>query len=714
MPQFSDTLFAEAAARNIRAVVFWKNDQAEFPHNHPCAFSEHRLKRYRSFLGTEHPSLLIDFTETFHADALLALAGTLTGGGTLVLKVPEQPGPALNRLQRFCQSAFSECAFNKAPSNHGENVTDLSVMCQTVTEISPDLSSFLNRAGSSARSSDRNESGAEFTLTDDQAAAFKQLKTSQAKVNGRSAYLLNAPRGRGKSSLVGYWLQSEASAAHSADNDVRYIVCAPSKRQASALIEHAEGAKFEFIPPDQLASLNHLTKADWLIIDEAASLPAHILRSVQELPCNLLAATTTEGYESSGRNYALRFQQELADYFDHVNVLKLESPVRWAPDDPLERALNQCFFLQSSEALGTSSSQIKAQAREPFTTPPTPSPKSQQQQSRGTESVPQAADYTMVHASELEEDQLAQCFQLLMEAHYQTSPNDLKLLLDDSQQKLFVQWANQAVTGVIWFDDESAPDRELINNIYQGKRRPPGNLLTQSLIYFLRLKEAGTLNTARIVRIAVTPELQGRGLGTALLREFVSFARNEHFDLAGTSFGVNAQLASFWQQNDFECIRFGQRRDPASGYFSATYVRPLSAESKRIVSPFSELFMTCCRLSPHFSQYPTEVIKAVIDNQHATALSDASKQSADNRKLRIYCQTLIQDYISGFIEFTHMRIFVAAGMEAGVIEIQDSLLKTCICRPDSLQELAKELGYEGKKKLAESLHEICTRELHSI
>ncbi|MFP3354714.1 hypothetical protein R0K04_25520, partial [Pseudoalteromonas sp. SIMBA_153] len=46
------------------------------------------------------------------------------------------------------------------------------------------------------------------------------------------------------------------------------------------------------------------------------------------------------------------------------------------------------------------------------------------------------------HASDLEEGMLQQCFQLLLNAHYRSSPNDLNLLLTEPGHKLAYQSTN--------------------------------------------------------------------------------------------------------------------------------------------------------------------------------------------------------------------------------------------------------------------------------
>ena len=60
---------------------------------------------------------------------------------------------------------------------------------------------------------------------------------------------------------------------------------------------------------------------------------------------------------------------------------------------------------------------------------------------------------------------------------------------------------------------EGGFDRELAQQIYDGRRRPRGHLLPQTLSAHAGLGEAPRLRCARVIRIAVHPAVQKRGLG---------------------------------------------------------------------------------------------------------------------------------------------------------------------------------------------------------
>jgi tRNA(Met) cytidine acetyltransferase len=112
--------------------------------------------------------------------------------------------------------------------------------------------------------------------------------------------------------------------------------------------------------------------------------------------------------------------------------------------------------------------------------------------------------------------------------------------------------------------------------VYRGERRPQGHLLAQALTYHCGIEHAATLDYARVMRIAVHPELQQQGIGTQLLDYIVSYERSRGCDAIGTSFGMNKLLLDFWKQAGFDLVRIGFTREQTSGEHAAIMLLPLS------------------------------------------------------------------------------------------------------------------------------------------
>ncbi len=111
--------------------------------------------------------------------------------------------------------------------------------------------------------------------------------------------MIIAPRGRGKSALAGMLARQTQSA----------LVTAPAKAATEVLAQFA-AEQFSFMAPDacwlrpQEASA---PLAEWLIVDEAAAIPAPLLQQLSGYFPRVLLTTTVQGYEGTGRGFLLKF-----------------------------------------------------------------------------------------------------------------------------------------------------------------------------------------------------------------------------------------------------------------------------------------------------------------------------------------------------------------------------------------------------------------------
>lgn len=115
------------------------------------------------------------------------------------------------------------------------------------------------------------------------------------------------------------------------------IVTAPTRSAVEVLASFA-GEAFRFMAPDALLASQET--AAWLIVDEAASIPAPLLRQlVSRFPRTLLT-TTVQGYEGTGRGFLLKFCASLP----RLQSFSLSAPIRWAAGCPLESAIRQLLI----------------------------------------------------------------------------------------------------------------------------------------------------------------------------------------------------------------------------------------------------------------------------------------------------------------------------------------------------------------------------------
>ena len=123
---------------------------------------------------------------------------------------------------------------------------------------------------------------------------------------------------------------------------------------------------------------------------------------------------------------------------------------------------------------------------------------------------------------------------------------------------------------------EGELDPQVAAAVFAGRRRPRGHLLPQTLSAHAGIPEATGLKYLRLVRIAVHPAAQGRGLGRALLAGVQSDARALGIDLLGASFGATTELLRFWRRCGLPAVHIGTSRNAASGAHAAVVLAALS------------------------------------------------------------------------------------------------------------------------------------------
>lgn len=247
------------------------------------------------------------------------------------------------------------------------------------------------------------------------------------------------------------------------------------------------------------------TPGPYMFIDEAAALGPSRLRALAARSPRVIASTTIHGYEGSGRVLAHIAENVLPEPLLRV---ELQTPVRYPPGDPLEEWLYETFMLRAEE-------------------PPTPS-----------EAKPDAVTVRAIDRLALAEDYetLRHIYAILVTAHYRNEPDDLALMLDAPHHRLYVAEAGGSVVAAADVAEEE-----------------PSTPWEHRILYD-KLADASTTYTGtrgwRVVRIAVHPQLQRRGIGSRLLSAVEDEARREGADWLGAIYGRSG-VTRFWLRNGF-------------------------------------------------------------------------------------------------------------------------------------------------------------------
>ena len=239
----------------------------------------------RTLLGREFQHAIFDARRGFHAESFAALAGTLRAGSWLLLLTP--PWSCWATQPDGDSVRWADVAEPIATPHFIQHLQKL---------ILADPQIKLLRQHHPAREPEPlNLPTWHCQAPQQQAQILQQLIAMPSGVA-----VITAARGRGKSALAGMLAQ----------HNQHCLVTAPGKVSTQVLAEFA-GEHFHFMAPDAILADEPFPQAQWLIVDEAAAIPAPLLfQLVQRFP-RVLLTTTVQGYEGTGRGFMLRFCSSL-------------------------------------------------------------------------------------------------------------------------------------------------------------------------------------------------------------------------------------------------------------------------------------------------------------------------------------------------------------------------------------------------------------------
>ncbi|MET0026073.1 MAG: GNAT family N-acetyltransferase [Candidatus Thiodiazotropha sp.] len=519
-------------------------------------------------LGSDTGILVYNAHSGFDPDAFGALSGTLQGGGLLLLLTPPLTQWANFPDPQRARIAVANYDLSSHPSRFLARLGRLLEQDPRVTLATPEGL----RPGSMApRVNPDPIPDDELCRTPDQARAVEAIRHT-ARGHRHRPLVLTADRGRGKSSALGI-----AAAQLMTDGYPGIEVTAPSRQCVSSLFEQVERYQqrpqsaestpalqqaLSFVAPDEL--LKRPRQADLLLVDEAAAIPTPILQALLNRYPRIVFATTVHGYEGTGMGFNHRFKKHLDQVRPQWRELVLREPIRWHRDDPLEQTVFRLLALDAEPADINNQHRLDDQ--------------------RLQYAFPDPQSFV-----DSEED-LRQLFGLLILAHYRTTPLDLRQLLDGPNLQIMLLREEQRILGVALLAAEGGFTQHLSEQIWSGVRRPRGHLLAQSLTAHLGLAHAATLRGLRIMRIAVHPAVQGRGLGRRMLKVIETRARELAFDYLGVSCGATPGLIRFWQHNQLLPVRLGVRSGASSSVPSAMFLRGLNVAGDSLLEDARDRF----------------------------------------------------------------------------------------------------------------------------
>jgi len=417
-----------------------------------------------------------------------------------------------------------------------------------------------------------------------------------------------------------------------------------------------------------------LGQAELVVIDEAAAIPLPLVKRLIG-PYLVFMASTINGYEGTGRSLSLKLIQQLreqsrgylgkaskttsdetgttvnregkptkADVSTSVTTaapvggrtlreIKLSEPIRYAPNDSVEKWLNALLCL---DATNPSPSRFAL-------TQGCPHPSECQLWAISRD--------TLFSFHPVSEAFLQKVMALYVASHYKNSPNDLQLMSDAPAHQLFVLLApvNPNDTSlpeplcVIQVALEGEISKQTIINSLSRGQRTDGDMIPQLVAMQFQDPEFASLSGGRIVRIATSPEYIKMGYGSRALELLTDFYEGKFTNLdetntiieedrgirvtdqeieedsllkdsikirdpktmpplliklsqkkasylhyLGVSYGLTQQLHRFWKRAGYVPVYLRQTAQELTGEHSCVMLKVLEARDKAWLGAYSE------------------------------------------------------------------------------------------------------------------------------
>ncbi len=522
----------------------------------------------------------------------------------------------------------------------------------------------------------------ELAITGEQAEvirAFEEL------IDG-GMLVLTADRGRGKSAGIG---MGAIGLAMAIKKRVRVVVTAPEPENVQTLFQFAMKALERLnIKPRVVESNGMVTemyskgvamryyspaegyrkKADIYLVDEAAGIHVPILYRYLDKP-RVIYSSTVHGYEGAGRGFSVKFLRKAREKRSFREI-RMEEPIRYAENDPIERWLFDVLLLDAEPAdLVDEDSKLIEEKRVYL-------------------EEPDLDDWF-----ENDRPDLRQFVGIYVLAHYRNRPSDVAMLADAPHHEARVlRLENGKIVTALQIAREGGIPRKVVNRMAKGYK-PRGNIIPDMMVKHHCAKAFARLKGYRIVRIATHPDAMDRGLGSKALELLEEEARNKGLDWIGSGFGASEELVRFWVRNGFAVVHLSPARNPVSGEYTAIVVKPLSREAKDIIKNASDEFRI--RLTEWLSDTHRELDPGIVRWLFETPFGEAADYSpplTDVQRKRLDAFTgkvLTYDTVLDAVKPIVKLYFLDGWMKPYLDERQAKLLIYRVLQTHSWEETAR-------------------------
>lgn len=580
------------------------------------------INQARAYLGTTRPLVIFNAFAGLNPNIFAMLTGCIQGGGVLVLLSPKvnewasfddpdyQKMSVEEPVTTSSKKRFSRYFLERGQQLFFQLEKQAPALYKTVNANDVNaLPGFSNSDHVSYIPAQNIQTclPLAFTQTVEQHTVIAQLIKQYDSIgqNNLIAAVIEGARGRGKSASVGEYLSLLATMCEAS---IHIIISAAHKHSLDSLLLRLDASKalnlhYSFMPLDELASAEIM--ADVIVIDEAAAVSTQVLKQCLSKAKQTLFITTTAGYEGNGRGFSIRFKQHLQQCFktEQLLFLSLTQAIRYGENDPLEKLVDDWFLLdtQPINYLPNNIPIVSAQS----------------------------INYCRISQQDLmaNESLLQAVFGLLLEAHYQTSADDARFILDYPELEIIVAClgeVNEAnIVGATLLVHEGNFNKATCDSFASTPRRLRGHILPQQLANTSAVTWLA-LPFLRVVRIAVLHEFRQLNIGRCLLQFTQQLF---HDSWLGASFALSDDVLNFWQANDYVLIQVGLKAESSSGNVTGVVLKvpstTLALEHKTILQLQFRFFLKdCTRRLPHLLPIKNLAFQeAVIEPENTTLLA---------------------------------------------------------------------------------------------
>ncbi|CAZ85665.1 unnamed protein product [Tuber melanosporum] len=481
----------------------------------------------------------------------------------------------------------------------------------------------------------------DISKTVDQAKAIMTFVDAITEKTLRSTVTLTAGRGRGKSAALGVAIA--AAVAHGYSN---IFITSPSPENLKTLFEfifkgfdalnYSDHLDYDIIQSTNPAfnkaivrvnihrqhrqtiqyiqpqDAHVLGQAELVVVDEAAAIPLPLVKKLMG-PYLVFMASTINGYEGTGRSLSLKLIQQLRD--QSLREATLSEPIRYAPNDPVEKWLNNLLCLDAT--------------------------------------LP--SNRSTVHGT----PDTAKCelFYVNRDTLFSYHPNIPDPLC------------------VIQVSLEGQISRESVQQSLARGRREGGDMIPWLVSQQFQDEGFASLSGARVVRIATNPDYTGMGYGSRALQLLTDFyegkfqsldegatyvdegmvrvtdeeienstlqtdnikirdreslpplllrmseRRPDTLDYIGVSYGLTDKLHKFWKKQKFAPVYLRQTATELTGEHSCVMIKTLASKDNDWLGAFArdfhKRFLTL--LSYEFRKFPAVLALTIFESANAGA-----------------------------------------------------------------------------------------------